>query len=68
MQARLPFLFALIALALPAAEPTVEEIVQKANAVSYFAGKDGRAEVEMSIADAKGGIRVRRFVILRLNG
>ncbi len=49
------------------ANPTVEEIVTKANTAAYYAGKDGRAEVNMSIADGKGGTRVREFVILRLN-
>jgi hypothetical protein len=68
MNTKLTLLLALFALVLPAAEPTVEEIIQKANTVAYFAGKDGRAEVEMDIRDAKGGSRVRRFVILRLNG
>ena len=68
MKTRLHLLLPLIALALPAAEPTVAEIVQKANDVAYFAGKDGRAEVEMTLKDAKGGTRIRRFAILRLNG
>lgn len=68
MNSRLAFLLPLLALALPAAEPTVDEIVQKANQVSYYAGKDGRAEVEMTIKDDKGGTRVRKFAILRLNG
>jgi len=69
MKTRLALLLLpLLTLALPAAEPTVAEIVQKANTVAYFAGKDGKAEVEMTIKDAKGGTRVRRFAILRLNG
>ncbi len=49
------------------AEPAVEEIVAKANKVAYYAGKDGRARVEMTIRDARGGTRVRRFTVLRLN-
>lgn len=63
----LALLLPLLVPALPAAEPTVEEIVQKANQVAYYAGKDGRAEVEMTISDGKGGTRTRRFAILRLN-
>lgn len=50
-----------------AEELPVEEIVQKANVVSYYAGKDGRADVKMTIRDAKGGTRVREFTILRMN-
>jgi outer membrane lipoprotein-sorting protein len=68
MKTRLPLLVSLLSFALVAAEPTVEEIVQKANQVAYYAGKDGRAEVEMNIKDDRGGTRIRRFVILRLNG
>lgn len=50
-----------------AAELSVEEIVQKANQASYYAGKDGRSEVEMTIRDAGGGTRQRKFTILRMN-
>ncbi len=49
------------------ANPTVEQIVEKANDAAYYAGKDGRADVRMDISDGKGGSRVREFVILRLN-
>lgn len=46
---------------------TVEQIVEKANKVAYYSGKDGRADVEMKIQDANGGIRQRRFTVLRMN-
>ena len=49
------------------AAPTVDDIVQKANHVSYYAAKDGRAHVRMTIKDARGGTRVREFTVLRLN-
>jgi outer membrane lipoprotein-sorting protein len=68
MKTTLALLVSLFAFAAVAAEPTVEEIVQKANQVSYYAGKDGRAEVNMTIKDDKGGTRTRRFAILRLDG
>ncbi|MDJ0838458.1 MAG: outer membrane lipoprotein-sorting protein [Acidobacteriota bacterium] len=45
----------------------VQEIVEKANRASYYAGKDGRADVTMTIHDGKGGARERAFTILRLN-
>jgi len=44
---------------------TAEEIVEKANRVAYYQGKDGRAKVNMTIKDAGGKVRTRRFVILR---
>jgi len=50
-----------------AAEPSVDEIIEKANQAAYYAGKDGRADVKMVIEDGKGGTRVRAFAILRLN-
>ncbi len=43
------------------------QIVEKANLAAYYGGKDGRAEVKMTITDAKGRKRIRAFVILRLN-
>lgn len=46
---------------------SVDEIVSKANAVSYYAGKDGRADVKMSISDGSGSVREREFTILRMN-
>lgn len=50
-----------------AADITVDEIIKKANAAAYYAGNDGRADVKMTISDAKGGTRVREFSILRMN-
>lgn len=47
---------------------TAEEIVEKANQASYYAGQDGRANVNMTITDGSGGTRSREFTILRLNG
>jgi outer membrane lipoprotein-sorting protein len=47
------------------AAPPVAEIVARANQAAYYAGNDGRAEVNMTITDAQGRTRERRFVILR---
>jgi len=47
------------------AAPPVAEIVAKANQAAYYAGDDGRAEVNMTISDSQGRTRERRFVILR---
>ncbi len=49
------------------AELTVDEIVKKANDAAYYAGKDGRAEVEMTITDKSGTTRTRKFALLRMN-
>ena len=46
---------------------SADEIIRKANDAAYYAGKDGRADVKMTISDGKGGTRVREFTILRLN-
>ncbi len=46
---------------------TTDEIVQKANHVAYYSGKDGRAKVQMLIRDKLGRSRKRSFVILRKN-
>jgi outer membrane lipoprotein-sorting protein len=46
---------------------SVEDIVAKANAVSYYKGDDGRAKVNMTITDAQGRERSRAFTILRKN-
>ncbi len=45
--------------------PAVEEIVNKANMAAYYAGDDGRSEVQMTITDSQGRTRNREFVILR---
>ncbi len=48
-----------------AEEPDVEEIVSKANLAAYYAGDDGKAEVNMTITDSQGRERNREFIILR---
>ena len=54
-------------LSVSAQEMSADNIVSKANDASYYAGKDGRADVKMTISDGKGGTRVREFTILRMN-
>jgi len=49
----------------PPGTPSVDEIVQRANIMAYYQGKDGRAYVRMTIRDARGRTRQRRFIILR---
>lgn len=46
---------------------TVDEIVKKANHVSYYQGKDGRAYVDMTITFGQGGTQTRGMTILRRN-
>jgi len=46
---------------------SVDRIVEKANHASYYQGRDGRAQVLMSIKDSQGRERKRQFTILRLN-
>ena len=48
-----------------AADPTVDEIVEKANRVAYYQGRDGRASVKMTIKDDQGRTDTREFIILR---
>jgi len=48
------------------AAPSAEEIVANANRAAYYAGKDGRAEVTMTITSPGGETRSREFTILRL--
>lgn len=43
----------------------VQDVVAKANHMSYYKGDDGRAKVSMTITDAQGRVRSREFVILR---
>jgi hypothetical protein len=45
--------------------PEVCAIVNKANLVAYYQGKDGKAKVKMTITDKKGQTRNREFIILR---
>lgn len=47
------------------AEMSVDEIVGKANLMSYYQGQDGRAQVSMEITDSQGRTRQRELVILR---
>lgn len=49
-----------------AQELTVNQIVEKANLVSYYAGNDGKSDVTMTITDSQGRKRTREFRILRL--
>lgn len=46
---------------------SVDEIIDRANRASYYAGKDGQADVKMTITAKDGITRVREFVLLRLN-
>ncbi len=48
--------------------PPVAEIVDRANRVAYYQGKDGRAQVSMEITDSQGRSRNRVLVILRKDG
>jgi len=43
----------------------VETIVNKANLMAYYQGKDGKAKVKMTITDKKDQTRLREFIILR---
>ena len=45
--------------------PDVDEIILRANQISYYQGQDGRADVQMRIVDAQGRERTRQFTILR---
>ena len=45
--------------------PSVDQIVQKANRVSYYQGRDGAARVTMAIKDSQDRERNRKFTILR---
>ncbi len=45
--------------------PSVDEIVDRTNRAAYYKGKDGRAEVSMTITDKQGRKRTRAFIILR---
>ncbi|MFP3983491.1 MAG: outer membrane lipoprotein-sorting protein [Desulfurivibrionaceae bacterium] len=45
--------------------PGVAEIVDRTNQVAYYQGKDGKAEVFMTIVDSQNRERNRRFTILR---
>ncbi|MHC4072222.1 MAG: outer membrane lipoprotein-sorting protein [Planctomycetota bacterium] len=45
--------------------PDVQTIVNKANIVAYYQGKDGKATVKMTITNKQGQKRLREFNILR---
>ena len=60
-------IFSAFAVAAESGELSVDEIVNKANCVSYYQGNDGRAQVSMTITDNQGRKRKRRFTMLRLN-
>jgi len=49
----------------PKEVPDVETIVNKANVVAYYQGKDGRAKVKMTITNKQDQKRQREFNILR---
>lgn len=48
-----------------AADPSVDEIVNRTNLATYYQGKDGRAQVKMIITDSQGRERERKLTILR---
>jgi len=48
-----------------AAQPSVDDIVHRANLAAYYQGKDGRARVQMTIVDKQDRERERRMIILR---
>ncbi|MCI5150052.1 MAG: outer membrane lipoprotein-sorting protein, partial [Candidatus Electrothrix sp. MAN1_4] len=48
-----------------AEDVNVDEVVSKANLAAYYAGDDGKAEVNMTITDSQGRERNRQFIILR---
>ncbi len=50
-----------------AGEPTVDEIVRKANHMSLYQGADGKGTVTLVIRDKQGRIRMREFNMLRKN-
>jgi len=45
--------------------PDVQTIVNKANIVAYYQGKDGKAKVKMTTTNKKGRKREHQFIILR---
>ncbi len=45
--------------------PDINTIVNKANIMAYYQGKDGKASVKMVITDKQGRVRNREFNILR---
>ena len=49
------------------ANPSVDEIIERANQASYYAGQDGRSEARMRIEDSRGRTQTRQFTVLRQN-
>lgn len=47
------------------AHPSVQDIVDRTEYTVYYQGKDGRAQVSMTIIDDSNRARQRRFIILR---
>jgi hypothetical protein len=47
--------------------PSVDEIVRRANHMSYYQGNDGRARATLTTTDAQGRVRSKEFTILRLD-
>lgn len=46
-------------------EMTAMDVVRAANRVAYYQGRDGRADVKMTITDPQGRTRTREMTILR---
>ena len=46
-------------------EMTAMDVVRAANGVAYYQGRDGRADVKMTITDQQGRTRTREMTILR---
>ncbi len=61
----IPLLVLAFATPAAAAELTLDQIVGRTNHAAYYAGKDGRAQVKMTITDSQGRTRVREFTVMR---
>ncbi len=51
----------------PEQKLSADQIINKANIASYYSGEDGRSDVDMTITDASGKVRTRKFTVLRMN-
>jgi len=60
-------LITLFAAPVSAQQLSADEIIQRANLASYYAGQDGKADVKMTITAKSGIERVREFTLLRLS-
>jgi hypothetical protein len=58
-------LFCLSPLSLSAQELDANEVVDRANLASFYAGADGRSEARMRIIDGQGREQRRQFTVLR---